>query len=383
MAELAATNEANEALTLQIAQILRNGLGNTSSPTINSDIKLNILLNGDNYPLWSRLMKVEIGVRDNTDHITGINTPSSTDDSAYRKWEREDLRVISWIIQNVEPHLAPNYVEFPTAKSLWDSLATTYGSRRDSFQIYDLYNQARQQIQGTQTLQDYWNKLQSLWLAIDRRQPNPMKLEADIAEYNRITQEQRLFNFLAGLDGKFEMIRREILRREPLPSAESAYGEIRQEAARDAILHPTTSGNVITAGDSSSQGIGIGSGLATRNSDRSTQKHKSGGFNRKIDKSKLFCTHCNRAKHTNETCFLLHGFPDWWEDGHKPGKPNNTRIAAAAGSHEATNTSGGHGINGKGLVAAGSSGAQHGGSSDNQSGTKGGHSYTGDHWAWY
>jgi hypothetical protein len=26
------------------------------------------------------------------------------------------------------------------------------------------------------------------------------------------------------------------------------------------------------------------------------------------------CTHCGNAKHTRETCFKLHGYPDWWHD---------------------------------------------------------------------
>jgi hypothetical protein len=26
------------------------------------------------------------------------------------------------------------------------------------------------------------------------------------------------------------------------------------------------------------------------------------------------CTHCGNTKHTHETCFKLHGYPDWWHD---------------------------------------------------------------------
>ena len=26
------------------------------------------------------------------------------------------------------------------------------------------------------------------------------------------------------------------------------------------------------------------------------------------------CTHCGNMKHTHETCFKLHGYPDWWNE---------------------------------------------------------------------
>ncbi|KAL6348514.1 hypothetical protein AAG906_013134 [Vitis piasezkii] len=26
------------------------------------------------------------------------------------------------------------------------------------------------------------------------------------------------------------------------------------------------------------------------------------------------CTHCGSTKHTRETCFKLHGYPDWWHE---------------------------------------------------------------------
>ena len=26
------------------------------------------------------------------------------------------------------------------------------------------------------------------------------------------------------------------------------------------------------------------------------------------------CTHCGNMKHTKETCFKLHGYPDWWHE---------------------------------------------------------------------
>jgi len=212
--------------------------------------------------------------------------------------------------------LINNVSQFPTAKALWEGLATTYGSGTDPMQIYDLHRKANTQKQGKDTLEDFWNKLQVIWMAIDRKQPNPMKCSDDIATFNKIKQEHRLYQFLTGIDEKFAVIRRDLLMQEKTPSVESAYAVVRREVARLQILKPTTSSEENTL-------LGeVGIGLTTRNRPpeqgqglscpetvrwRLSQRDKEG-------KSHLHCTHCRMKKHTKETCFKIVGYPEWWED---------------------------------------------------------------------
>ena len=108
-------------------------------------------------------------------------------------------------------------------------------------QIYDLHRKANTQKQENDTLEDFWNKLQAIWMTIDRKQPNPMKCSDDIATFNKIKQEQRLYQFLTRIDEKFEVIRRDLLMQEKTPSVESACAAVRREAARLQILKLTTS----------------------------------------------------------------------------------------------------------------------------------------------
>nr|GEZ01286.1 putative Gag-polypeptide of LTR copia-type [Tanacetum cinerariifolium] len=74
------------------------------------------------------------------------------------------------------------------------------------------------------------------WGEIDRIDPDPMKCKEDIQTYTKIRSEQKLFQFLNGLDQKFEPIKREILRVDPLPTVEAAYAMDRKEAAHQIIL---------------------------------------------------------------------------------------------------------------------------------------------------
>jgi len=65
-------------------------------------------------------------------------------------------------------------------------------------------------------------------MAIDRKQPNPMKCTNDIATFNKIKQEHRLYQFITEIDEKFEVIRRDLLMQEKTPSVKSAYVVVRR-----------------------------------------------------------------------------------------------------------------------------------------------------------
>jgi len=85
------------------------------------------------------------------------------------------------------------------------------------------YQKVNTQRHGQDTLEDFWNKLQAIWMSIYRKQLNPMKCLDDIATFNKIKQEQRLYQFPTGIDEKFEVIRRDLLMQEKNTSVEFAY----------------------------------------------------------------------------------------------------------------------------------------------------------------
>ncbi|KAJ0622886.1 hypothetical protein HanIR_Chr01g0025661 [Helianthus annuus] len=360
----AVVNQAPDEGTLKIAALLRNGIGLQQTTTNPENLSLGIKLGGDNYALWATLMKKAIGGRGKSSHITGEPTPPSKTEASFTVWEQDDQCVFTWIIQNLEPNLVNNVSQYPTAKALWDGLATTYGSGSDSLQVFDLHKRANSLKQGSDTLEELWNKLQNIWMSIDRRDPNPMKDSEDIQIYNKKTQEQRLYQLLIAIDDKFELVKRDILKKDPLPSVETAYATIRREVARLNILKSTSSD-----GDSTE----IGMVLAAKDSiQRFKFKPKE-----KEDKSKLYCTHCKMKKHTKETCFRLVGYPEWWDEG--PKDKNNQRFKSDGKGASATSS--GEEPAWKGQEKQGSS-TGFGGMMMN-SDKPGGHSYEGDYWAWY
>ncbi|KAJ0939340.1 hypothetical protein HanRHA438_Chr02g0059991 [Helianthus annuus] len=367
------SEEENNNLALQIANLLKNGVLNqtqnqNSKPNPSDRLKISLNLSSQNYPLWARMMRVAIGGKSKAflNHLT--QKPPELTDENYDQWEQDDLVIFSWLIQNIEPAIASNLTEFPTAKTLWDALMVTYSSGKDKLQTFDLHVKANEFKQNGVPLEEFWIVMQGIWGEIERRDPNPMTCPTDITAYNKIRSENKLFQFLNALDRKYDPIKREILRWDPLPSAEAAYAAVRKETAHQNIFGSLQQG---VASGLSSDGLGLVS--KGRRSDQKFNPSSS-----RIDKTKLKCEHCGMMKHTKEQCFKLVGYPEWWADGHKKGK-----AAAAEGSQ--VTTSGG-GSRGGGDQAGKDEGgtaflAAVEGMEKGEADT--GHQDGNDHWAWY
>ena len=81
---------------------------------------------------------------------------------------------------------------------------------------------------------------------------------------------------------------------------EQAYAHVRREALRQAVM--TDNSNELSGAVLASKGLKLQSSKIF-----SQSKHKEPSNGTK-------CSHCGGNKHTSETCFKLHGYPDWWTD---------------------------------------------------------------------
>ena len=106
-----------------------------------------------------------------------------------------------------------------------------------------------------------------------------------------MVNSQRLYVFLAGLDSHLDGVRGRVLATTPLPNLQVAYAIVCAEADRqDAMLGVTSNEGAV---------------MAIRKSSAHPDPKKG------VRK----CTHCNGDNHVIDTCFKLHGYPDWHPKG--------------------------------------------------------------------
>ncbi len=90
---------------------------------------ISIKLNQFNYSLWLRLMRMTVGGRCRLHHLTGQPAPPVSGDQGFPAWEQADLNCCTWLLDNMDSDMVPNYAEYPTAKAIWDALNETYGQK--------------------------------------------------------------------------------------------------------------------------------------------------------------------------------------------------------------------------------------------------------------
>ena len=158
-------------------------------------------------------------------------------------------------------------------------------SGRDGLQIIDLTVKATTIKQVKNSIEVFYGKMISIWKEIDRRIPTPMTCDKDRTTYNLLVQQNRLYQFLVGINENLDKEKRDILNQDPLPSVEAAYAQSRREIIRRNIMSGTSTPSTTLT--------------EIRSSLISKRKLENSNF-RNEDKSHLKCSHCGGSKHTKE-----------------------------------------------------------------------------------
>lgn len=311
-----------QTLTSKLTQILTHHQGSPSHVE-NSAPPIAIKLDGRNYGLWSQVVEMYISGKDKLGYINGDISPPLPTDPSFRKWKTDDSTVKGWLINSMDPALIGNFIRFPTAKAIWDSVATTFFDGTDVSQVYDLKRRLSRLKQAGGPIEKYYNDLQGLWREVDFRRPNPMTCPRDIERYNALVQEDRVYLFLDGLDDRLDNVRADVLQMHPFPTVEQAYARVRREEIRQAVMLSSTEPPSITAALISRGGKVASRFPEANNEPKALQMvppYAASGEGRTNSGSKAKqrhpggCAHCGNSRHTKDTCFKLHGYPDWWKE---------------------------------------------------------------------
>ncbi|KAG6742011.1 hypothetical protein POTOM_055293 [Populus tomentosa] len=270
-----------EDLTTRMTQALRQSLNQTPAVTYDTAAPIAIKLNGTNYALWSQIVEMYISGKDKLGYINGDLPKPELNDPTFRRWRTENSIVKGWLINSMDPSLVSNFIRFPTAKQVWESIATTYFDGNDKSQ-----------------------------------------------RHNTLLQEDRVYVFLDGLDDRLDKIRSDVLQLQPFPSVEQAYAYVRREDIRQSVMLETNGGPTasVMATKSGKQNQML------RMTKRAPGYAATGGS--KNLSGGLGCSHCGNAKHTRETCFKLHGYPEWWNEFKaKKSQEANGGVGRAAIAH--------------------------------------------------
>lgn len=171
----------------------------------------------------------------------------------------------------------------------------------DAALIYEIKTKTTASKQGNRSVTDYASLLQNQWQDLNYYRTINLKCSDCEVEVKNFIERDRVYDFLAGLNPEFDLVRIQVLGRPELPSLSETISIVRaEESHRGVMLESIPS-------DSSALYVGKSS--------------KPGGsqldMSKPTNKDELWCTFCKKPRHTRETCWKLNDKPPSKEWGNK------------------------------------------------------------------
>ncbi|VFQ81596.1 unnamed protein product [Cuscuta campestris] len=170
---------------------------------------------------------------------------------------------------------------------MWTELDERFGQSNGA-RLYQVQKDICSTTQGNLDVAGYYTKLKKLWDELALILNLPKCTCGAIQEMMKQDQNQKLVQFLMGLNSDYNTIRGNILVMRPLPSVSTAYGMIIHEEKQREIQ-----GNTQFMPEHASLNA-------------NSQASYKGKYD---DKRNLTCEHCKKRGHTANKCYRIVGFP--------------------------------------------------------------------------
>ncbi|CAL1368637.1 unnamed protein product [Linum trigynum] len=250
-------------------------------------------LTSTNYNDWSKAMLNALAAKKKLGFVNGTIVAPAATDAQFSSWTRNNVMVLSWIQQTVEPGIKKTIMSCKLASEAWLSLKSRYG-QGDMIRVAELIESIGTIKQGNQTVTEYYGNLIALHDELDNYQPidpcrctptSPhtcpaMNAVVGYKETNFVIQ------FLRGLNDNFALVRSQVLFGDALPPIDCVFQRALQHERQ---LFGTQQGRMITS-------------HPTAFPIQGTKRPYTSG-------KRPHCIFCNAPGHIEDTCYHKHGWP--------------------------------------------------------------------------
>lgn len=190
--------------------------------------------------------------------------------------------VVWGVVHSVATSIRQSILWMDNAVEIWKDLKARY-SQGDLLRISDLQHKLTSIKQGDMNITDYFTKLRTIWDELESYRADPVctcasKCGCDaLVEVKKRKDQDRIMEFMRGLNDQYNHVRSNILMMDPLQSINKAFSYMAQQERQFA----------------SSDALG---NLSLANAAANTRLSNS-------------CSYCSRDNHTVETCYKKNGFP--------------------------------------------------------------------------
>nr|CAN67620.1 hypothetical protein VITISV_004593 [Vitis vinifera] len=255
-----------------------------------------IHLNGDNFLHWSQSVPMYIQGQGKIGYLTEDKKAPGKEYLTYATWDAKKSMVMMWLVNSMDEDISSNYLCYPTAKELWDNINLMYSDLGNQSQIFELTLKLGEIRQGNDSVTKYFNSLKRLWQDLNLYNDYEWKSPENCNQHKKTMEDNRIYKFLVGLNVEFDEVQGRIIGRSPLPSISNVFSEVRRE--------------------------------------ENIAANKASNYQHRMDeKPRVWCDHYNQPRHTQETCWKIHGKPANWKNKKLEGRTSRVTPSANEADH--------------------------------------------------
>ncbi|XP_016470676.2 uncharacterized protein LOC107792926 [Nicotiana tabacum] len=229
----------------------------------------------------------------------------------FEAWIRCNDMVVAWILNGLDKKIRETVMYTKSAEKLWKEIERRFG-QASGIKIYQIRKEISSISQGSSCIASYFNRIKKLWDELSFSVAYPDCVCGCKENFQRLDEEQKIHQFLMGLNESYSTIRRNILMMKPFPGVENVYSMLINNESQSEVQ--------ATVPSFSSDSVAFSTGAQKPYPQNYPQKPYPHNYTQQIqfDSSRkpnanLVCRYCKKPGHVIEKCFKLHGFPSGYQ----------------------------------------------------------------------
>jgi len=191
------------------------------------------IFSGEDFDNWRRSVMIALSAKHKTSFVDGTYEKPAANSPLLPYWKRCNDMVLSWLLNSMNKTIRDSVLFCETASEMWKELEERYGQSNKA-RLFQAQKDVCRISQGELDIASYFNKAKRLWDEFTAASASPRcncyKCERDInARLKNYFQDQKLIQFLMGLNESYTQVRGNILMVNPTPTLSQVYSLLVQE----------------------------------------------------------------------------------------------------------------------------------------------------------
>ncbi|XP_074300565.1 uncharacterized protein LOC141631842 [Silene latifolia] len=270
----------------------------SDSPSLNVT---QIIFDGTNYDMWADAVKNGLDAKNKLGFIKGtVQKPSSSeedDDLEFVAWRQCNAMLRAWLRNVIDPKLHPSITFTQSIAEIWEELRGRY-SAGNAPRVHQLKGELNECKQGKETVVEYYTRLKIIWDELAKYSKIKNCNCGAAASIAKEKEEEKVHQFLMGLDAKvYGQIRSNLLMEDPIASLNRVYAIVLREERHSSLTQVKE--ERMDAAMATKINGGRDKGKYPRDDEEDTERPPPPR-----------CSYCGKYYHTEENCYDKHGYEE-------------------------------------------------------------------------